>query len=147
MCFLLLTRSVLWWIMVPSTLAFPRRNTWREIPLVFSGKVSFSLLCVTWTSCFKYIIFHTYRIHIYIYMASTSLCHVFLAYQVLYKWIFQILKLFSKRKTEKKLFRGTYSWSIWYILLHWSQWINCDFFCDFIDLWYHKVPVPIALPM
>lgn len=35
-------------------------------------------------------------------MASTTLHHVFLVYQALYKWISQILKLFSKVKTKKK---------------------------------------------
>lgn len=63
-------------------------------------------------------------------MASTTLYHVFLAYHVLCKRIFQVLKLFFKLKTEKKkkkgglggeekkrknreLFSGKYSLSIW----------------------------------
>lgn len=81
-------------------------NTWHEVPLVFSGKVWFSLLCVTWTFCFKSLN-STPRGFEYIFMVSTTLCHVFFAQRVLYKY--KVSKFWNyslSLKLKKKICRG-----------------------------------------
>lgn len=88
----------------------------------------------------KYITLHTPGFK-YIFMASTTVSHVFLAYQVLCKWLLQILKLFSKLKTGKegKLLEGSIPKVFVSQVPNWIQWVNCDSLCDLIDLGYHKV--------
>lgn len=95
MCFLLVTRSI--FVMNHSSISPPGISSKKKFLLVW-----FSLLCVTWTFCFKYIKLHTTRFK-YIIMASTS-CFSGLSSPT--KWVLQILKLFPKIKTGKKRFWG-----------------------------------------